>query len=136
MAGLFALRRSTFEAGRRFNPVGYKIGLELIVKCGCRRVVEVPIHFDDRRFGESKLTLKQQVLYLQHLSRLYLFKFGESMPPARARLKAAERESRSTRPGQAAPGSEVRASQPALQDSILRAAQDGRGADRPGRGSR
>jgi dolichol-phosphate mannosyltransferase len=70
------LRRSTFEAGKEFNPVGYKIGLELIVKCRCERVVEVPIHFEDRRFGESKLTFKQQLLYLQHLRRLYVFKYG------------------------------------------------------------
>src|SRR5438477_196866 len=56
--------------------VGYKIGLELIVKCGCERVVEVPIHFEDRRFGESKLTFKQQLLYLKHLRRLYIFKYG------------------------------------------------------------
>jgi dolichol-phosphate mannosyltransferase len=76
MSGFFALRRSTFEAGRAFNPVGYKIGLELVVKCRCERVVEVPIHFADRRFGESKLTLAQQLLYLRHLWRLYAFKFG------------------------------------------------------------
>lgn len=76
MAGYFALARSTFESGQDFNPIGYKIGLELIVKCGCQRVVEVPIHFGDRQFGESKLTLKQQLLYLQHLRRLYIFKYG------------------------------------------------------------
>jgi dolichol-phosphate mannosyltransferase len=76
MSGYFALRRSTFEAGHDFNPVGYKIGLELLVKCRCERVVEVPIHFEDRRFGESKLTLTQQLLYLKHLRRLYTFKFG------------------------------------------------------------
>jgi len=76
MSGYFALSRSTFEAGRDFNPVGYKIGLELLVKCRCERVVEVPIHFEDRRFGESKLTLTQQLLYLKHLRRLYTFKFG------------------------------------------------------------
>lgn len=76
MAGFFALRRSTFESGREMNPIGYKIGLELIVKCGCERVVEVPIHFEDRRFGESKLTFKQQLLYLRHLRRLYIFKYG------------------------------------------------------------
>jgi dolichol-phosphate mannosyltransferase len=76
MAGFFALRRSTFETGRDFNPVGYKIGLELMVRCGCERVVEVPIHFEDRRFGRSKLTMKQQVLYLQHLRRLYIVKYG------------------------------------------------------------
>jgi dolichol-phosphate mannosyltransferase len=76
MAGYFALRRSTFEAGRDLNPVGYKIGLELLVKCGCERVVEVPIHFEDRQYGESKLTLRQQLLYLKHLRRLYIFKYG------------------------------------------------------------
>jgi dolichol-phosphate mannosyltransferase len=76
MAGFFALRRSTFEAGRDFNPVGYKIGLEFIVKCGCERVVEVPIHFEDRQLGKSKLTMRQQLLYIKHLRRLYTFKFG------------------------------------------------------------
>jgi dolichol-phosphate mannosyltransferase len=76
MAGFFALRRSSFENGHHFNPVGYKIGLELIVKCGCERVVEVPIHFEDRQHGESKLTLRQQLLYLQHLRRLYIYKYG------------------------------------------------------------
>lgn len=76
MAGFFALRRGTFAEGRELNPVGYKIGLELIVKCGCERVVEVPIHFEDRLHGESKLTLRQQLLYLKHLRRLYTFKYG------------------------------------------------------------
>jgi len=76
MAGFFALRRATFDQGQDLNPVGYKIGLELIVKCRCERVVEVPIHFEQRRFGKSKLSLKQQLLYLQHLRRLYVFRFG------------------------------------------------------------
>lgn len=76
MSGFFALRRSTFQRGQPFNAVGYKIGLEIMVKCRCERVVEIPIHFEDRRYGKSKLTLKQQLLYLQHLRRLYVFKFG------------------------------------------------------------
>lgn len=76
MSGFFALQRRTFEAGRDFNPIGYKIGLELTVKCRCERVVEVPIHFENRRFGRSKLTLRQQLLYLQHLRRLYIYKYG------------------------------------------------------------
>jgi dolichol-phosphate mannosyltransferase len=80
MAGFFALRRSTLEKGGDFSPVGYKIGLELMVKCGCAQVVEVPIHFEHRRFGESKLTMKQQFLYLQHLGRLYRYKFGVRTP--------------------------------------------------------
>jgi dolichol-phosphate mannosyltransferase len=76
MAGFFAFRRETYASGREFNPVGYKIGLEFIVKCGCERVVEVPIHFEDRQLGKSKLTMRQQLLYIKHLRRLYTFKFG------------------------------------------------------------
>jgi dolichol-phosphate mannosyltransferase len=76
MSGFFALRRETLESGGPLNPVGYKIGLEIIVKCGCERVVEVPIHFVDRQVGESKLTLKEQLKYLQHLGRLFTYKYG------------------------------------------------------------
>jgi dolichol-phosphate mannosyltransferase len=39
-------------------------------------VVEVPIHFEDRQLGKSKLTMRQQLLYIKHLRRLYTFKFG------------------------------------------------------------
>jgi dolichol-phosphate mannosyltransferase len=75
MSGYFALRRSTLERARELNPIGYKIGLELLVKCGCGRVAEVPIHFADRTVGESKLSLKEQLKYLQHLRRLLIFKY-------------------------------------------------------------
>jgi dolichol-phosphate mannosyltransferase len=76
MSGFFALRRTTFASGRDFNPVGYKIGLELLVKCDCQRVIEVPIHFTNRRLGKSKLTFLQQLKYLRHIGRLYLYRFG------------------------------------------------------------
>lgn len=76
LAGFFALSRATYESGGNYSPIGYKIGLELLVKCRCQRVVEVPIHFDQRKFGESKLNLKQQLLYLQHLRRLYMFRYA------------------------------------------------------------
>jgi dolichol-phosphate mannosyltransferase len=75
-AGYFALLRAVFERAKALNPVGYKIGLELLVKCGCTRVAEVPIHFGDRRFGQSKFGLREQINYLRHLKRLADFKFG------------------------------------------------------------
>jgi dolichol-phosphate mannosyltransferase len=75
MSGFIAIRRSTLQRAEDLNPVGYKIGLELIVKCGCRRVTEVPIHFADRKFGESKLNLQEQLKYLEHVRRLILHKF-------------------------------------------------------------
>ena len=79
MSGFFAMRRSDFLAARDLNPVGYKIALELIVKCGFENVGEVPIHFEDRQHGESKLSLKEQLKYIQHLRRLYVHVFGNAM---------------------------------------------------------
>ncbi len=79
MSGFFALRRSTFLHARDLNPIGYKIALELIAKCGIQNVGEIPIHFTDRLHGESKLTFKEQLKYLQHLRRLYIYKFATSM---------------------------------------------------------
>jgi dolichol-phosphate mannosyltransferase len=81
MAGFFAIRRATFEAAAPLDPIGYKIGLELIVKCRCKQVVEVPIEFRDRVRGESKLSLRQQIDYLRHLKRLYDFRFGALARP-------------------------------------------------------
>lgn len=73
LAGFFALRRSVLERAARLDPIGYKIGLELIVKCRCRVVREVPIHFANRQAGESKLTFGEQVRFLRHLWRLTCF---------------------------------------------------------------
>ena len=78
MSGFFAARRASIEPALcrgDLNPIGYKIALELIVKCEFRKVAEVPIHFADRRHGQSKLTFSEQLRYLQHLGRLYLYKF-------------------------------------------------------------
>jgi dolichol-phosphate mannosyltransferase len=64
MSGFFAIRRATLMTGREFNPVGYKILLELIIKCGCGRVSEIPIHFENRRYGKSALTFAEQLKYI------------------------------------------------------------------------
>lgn len=79
MSGFFAIRRSTFLGASNLNPVGYKIALELIAKCGIENVGEVPIRFTDRVRGQSKLTFSEQLKYLQHVRRLYIHKFGASM---------------------------------------------------------
>lgn len=77
MSGFFALRRATFEQAAPLNPLGYKIGLELMVKCRCRNVEEVPIHFAERMRGRSKLTVRQQGLYLRHVARLLRFRLND-----------------------------------------------------------
>lgn len=75
MSGFLGLRRETWSAAVDLDPVGYKIGLELIVKCRCRHVTEVPIHFSTRRHGQSKLSLRVQLQYLAHIVRLARWKF-------------------------------------------------------------
>lgn len=76
MAGFFALSREVLETGDRLDPVGYKIALELLVKCRYRTVVELPIHFSQRHHGKSKLNLHEQLRYLAHLKRLADYRFG------------------------------------------------------------
>lgn len=75
MSGFFALHRRTWERSARLDPIGYKIGLELFIKGGCSNPKEVAITFGTRQAGESKLSLKEQVKYLQHLGRLYRFRY-------------------------------------------------------------
>jgi dolichol-phosphate mannosyltransferase len=89
MSGFFALRRETFEHAGRLTPLGYKIGLELMCKCRVGAVCEVPIHFDMRTHGKSKLTVTQQFKYLEHLSRLYDFCFPRLSPAVKFSIATA-----------------------------------------------
>lgn len=75
MSGFFALRRETWANGSSFNPIGYKIALELFVKCRCRNPAEVPIQFATRFAGESKAGLKEGLRFGRHLASLYWFRF-------------------------------------------------------------
>jgi len=77
MSGFFALPRAVFEGADKLNPIGYKIGLELIVKCHCKNTAEVPIHFADRKFGQSKLSLKEQLNYIKHVRWLFIYKYED-----------------------------------------------------------
>ncbi|MEV6654197.1 glycosyltransferase [Streptomyces sp. NPDC051219] len=69
MSGFFAIRRSTVTADA-LRPLGYKILLELAVRCRPEKVAEVPFVFQDRFAGESKSTAKEGVRFLKHLSAL------------------------------------------------------------------
>ena len=77
ISGFFAIRRNVFERGISvLNPIGYKIGLELIVKCGCTRIHEVPIYFVNRKSGWSKLNFKERFNYIRHINHLLRYKFS------------------------------------------------------------
>jgi len=77
MAGYFAFNAQllTPEILSLLNPLGFKIGLEIIVKCNPKTIIEVPISFRERLYGESKLSLREQILYILHLKRLFHYKY-------------------------------------------------------------
>lgn len=74
MSGFFALRRDTWRRAGDITPIGYKIALELAVRARCKRYAEIPITFDTRHAGQSKLSLRQQLHYLRQLAHLYWFR--------------------------------------------------------------
>lgn len=76
MSGFFAFHRDAIEDFDKLNPIGYKIGLELMVRGRFEEFVEIPIQFVDREIGESKMNFGQQLKFLRHLRRLYTKKFG------------------------------------------------------------
>jgi dolichol-phosphate mannosyltransferase len=76
MSGFFAIRRSDMPDSSILSPLGYKVALEIFVKGNFQRASEVPIHFADRQYGESKLSLHEQLNFLRHLARLYAHKLG------------------------------------------------------------
>jgi dolichol-phosphate mannosyltransferase len=69
MSGFFTIRRSVVTADA-LKPLGYKILLELAVRCRPERVAEVPFVFQDRFAGESKSTAKEGMRFLGHLAGL------------------------------------------------------------------
>lgn len=75
MSGFFCFERAKMPDAKILSPLGYKIGLEIMVKGGFSNASEYPIHFEDRQHGESKLNWKEQVLYLRHLRRLYHYRY-------------------------------------------------------------
>ena len=49
MTGFFGIQRAVLErGGRNISPIGFKIAMELYVKCGVVRHGEVPIDFGVR----------------------------------------------------------------------------------------
>ena len=68
-SGFFALRRPVI-AGVRLNPIGFKIGFEVIARGHHRHVVEVPYTFRDRAHGSSKFGRREIVQYVVQLGQI------------------------------------------------------------------
>jgi dolichol-phosphate mannosyltransferase len=75
MTGFFLLRRSCID-GIAFQPSGFKLLLEILVRGHIRSVKEVPFAFGLRYRGASKAGFKVAVDYARLLARLYASRFG------------------------------------------------------------
>jgi dolichol-phosphate mannosyltransferase len=69
-SGYFLVRRDALK-GVELDPIGFKIGLEVIAKAHYGRAIEIPYVFTDRVAGESKLNEREVFNYLKQLTRLY-----------------------------------------------------------------
>jgi len=69
-SGYLFCKRSVID-GVQLDPIGFKIGLEVIMKGNYRNAKEVPYVFTDRRVGSSKLNSGEIVNYLKQLAKIY-----------------------------------------------------------------
>ncbi len=79
MSGFFAIDRTAFEEILpRLNPKGFKILLDLLVHAPAGlRAAEIPFTFGIRTHGESKLSRRVQIEFLEYL---YDATFGRIVP--------------------------------------------------------
>ncbi|TCD69308.1 dolichol-P-mannose synthesis [Steccherinum ochraceum] len=78
MSGFFGVRKEAFLKARNLNSQGFKIALDLLIKAHIapQAIAEVPFSFGVRAEGESKLTGKVMIKYLEQLAELYWYKFS------------------------------------------------------------
>jgi dolichol-phosphate mannosyltransferase len=69
-SGYFLVKREALD-GVELDPIGFKIGLEVIAKAHYGRALEVPYVFTDRVAGTSKLNQNEIFNYLKQLGRIY-----------------------------------------------------------------
>ena len=68
-SGFFAVRRSAID-GVTLNPIGFKIGFEVIARGRYRTIIEVPYTFRDRELGASKFGRREIGQYIVQLGQV------------------------------------------------------------------
>jgi dolichol-phosphate mannosyltransferase len=76
MSGFFAFKRNIVN-NIKFDAIGYKILLEILVKAKNAKVKEIPYNFIDRTSGSSKMSISVGVDYLKSVWKLY--RYGKSV---------------------------------------------------------
>ena len=83
VSGFFAFKRDIID-GVKFDAIGYKMLLEILVKTKGARVKEVPYTFTNRSIGKSKLDVRVMYDYLRAVVRLY--RYGNLMRQRERRI--------------------------------------------------
>ena len=83
MSGFFAFRRKITD-GLKFDAIGYKILLELLVKTKGVKVEEIPYTFTNRKLGSSKLDTSTIIDYCKSVWKLY--KYGRKVRKDESRI--------------------------------------------------
>lgn len=68
-SGFFAIRRAALD-GVKLNPIGFKIGFEVMARGHYKKAVEVPYVFRDRELGKSKFGRREILQYLVQLGQV------------------------------------------------------------------
>ena len=76
MSGFFAFKRTIIK-GLKFDAIGFKMLLEILVKTKGATVKEIPYTFTDREFGSSKVTVSTAFDYAKSVYKLY--RYGKSL---------------------------------------------------------
>lgn len=82
MSGFFAFKRNIVK-NIKFDAIGYKILLEILVKARNAKVKEIPYSFIDRTSGSSKMSVSVGIDYLKSVWKLY--RFGKSVSESEKR---------------------------------------------------
>ena len=86
MSGFFAFKRKILE-GIKFDAIGYKMLLEILVKTKGAKVKEIPYTFTDRARGSSKLDSSTMFDFVTSVWKLYRYGHGTKVSDTRTSVR-------------------------------------------------
>ena len=86
MSGFFAFKRKILE-GIKFDAIGYKMLLEILVKTKGAKVKEIPYTFTDRTRGSSKLDSSTMFDFITSVWKLYRYGHAAKVKDTRTSIR-------------------------------------------------
>lgn len=66
-SGLFMFQKKIMDNDTKMQPIGWKIMIEVLATCNYKTIIEIPYTFCNRQAGESKLSSKVTLEYLEQV---------------------------------------------------------------------